>query len=726
MKRRLRLQTVLAAAAMLLMTSCLQFPEKLPNPDEMDAVQDVVQDVSDTDESQDTKDVQDAVDSVDDVGTDASDVLDAVDTVDSVEPCIQGDECDDQNPCTVNDECKSDGTCAGSPVAACDDSIECTDDSCSSPFECSHTVKAGFCLVSGVCYVADAVDVGLFGQCVACKPDESSETMSPDDTLTCDDGSACTDEDMCSNGSCSGSLINCDDTNVCTNDSCDPATGCLNVNNNIQCAAARCQGLSFYAAAVCSDGSCPTVEPENCDDGNPCTTDTCSVTGCAHTPRNGQVCQPGSCELGTYYMPAVCIDDFCPPQDSTLCDDGEICTEDYCTPTGGCMTRPDNTKVCGEASCDGDIFRPRVVCDGGSCPAQNPVNCDDSNVCTNDSCTLSGCSNVANSDPCSDGNGCTVGDTCVSKVCKSGSLKTCNDDLFCTSDSCNSLTGECVFTNLGYCIIDGACHMDTEVNPENTCQKCTVALNQTGWSPGAENSVCDTYPWGTARCADGECTYGCDAGRGNCDNDWTDGCEIDLASDPNYCGDCETACGAQVCSHGACADTCAPDLDLCAGRCIDTDTSLEHCGECGVPCMLDNAVTECDGGTCLLTDCVSNYFNIDGLDATGCECHSTGIELCDGFDNDCNGTTDDVAPEMLLGDYSNCNACGNVCLGSLDHSMRGFCSAGNCYQVACDSNTWDINLDPTDFCEYICTVQGEEACGNSIDEDCDGDTDEGC
>jgi hypothetical protein len=64
--------------------------------------------------------------------------------------------------------------------------------------------------------------------------------------------------------------------------------------------------------------------PTNCDDGNPCTTDSCDpVGGCVHAPIS--------------------------------CDDGQICTDDSCNPaTGQCV--------------------------------HTPTNCDDANPCTNDTC----------------------------------------------------------------------------------------------------------------------------------------------------------------------------------------------------------------------------------------------------------------------------------------------------------------------------------------------------
>ncbi len=727
MKKRFLFSTLLTVLPLLAFTACLKYPDKLPNPDELDVISDVTSDVADV-----VDDAGDVADTVSDVALDVEDAVDAMDAADGVEPdtdvvepCIDGDDCDDGDPCTVGDKCNNTGTCVGSFVNECDDQIDCTDDACETAFDCSHDIKAGYCLVNGICYVADATDATLFGPCRACKPDIARDAMSADDTLTCDDSSACTESDHCASGTCTGTNLDCNDDNVCTDDSCDPATGCKTDNNTASCGTARCEGMMRYGAAVCAGGVCPVVTPENCDDGNPCTTDACKVSGCTHTARNGQVCIPGSCELGTYYLPAVCQNDFCPPQDSMFCDDGNICTEDYCSPEGGCLTRNDNTKVCGAATCDGMTFRPQVVCSGGLCPTQIPKNCADTNVCTDDTCTLAGCSNEANSAPCSDNNPCTENDKCKSKVCKSGDVKQCDDDLYCTADSCDTGTGNCLFTNLGYCIIDGACRIDGEMNPDNPCQKCSVGGDLDSWSPGQENSTCDVYPDGYAICEMGGCAYYCDDERGDCDGEILNGCETNLLNDPAYCGDCYTDCGTQVCSWGTCAASCAGDLKLCGGRCHDVTTSLEHCGVCDNSCLRDFAVMECVIGNCVLTGCDQGHFNVDLDSDNGCECASSGLEICDGMDNDCNGATDDVTVEMLATDPVNCGQCGRICNAG-DRTVYGYCTSGNCVEVPCSSNHFDINKNPLDACEYVCVPAGSETCGNGVDEDCNGATDEGC
>ena len=52
---------------------------------------------------------------------------------------------------------------------------------------------------------------------------------------------------------------------------------------------------------------------------------------------------------------------------------------------------------------------------------------------------------------CSDGNGCTVGDTCTAGQCVSGAAVTCDDNDACTTEACNPSTGQCQTTSTVTC-----------------------------------------------------------------------------------------------------------------------------------------------------------------------------------------------------------------------------------------------------------------------------------
>lgn len=247
------------------------------------------------------------------------------------------------------------------------------------------------------------------------------------------------------------------------------------------------------------DNDCDGLTDEDlCDDGDPCTKDTCTqleeVLECNHAIDDTLLCDDGDictqtdkCEAG------ICVG-FNPE----VCDDGNPCTDDTCDPTVGCLTSF-NTIACedGNACTEGD------VCESGVCQSGGIKSCDDDNPCTADSCDPAvegGClSGIANEgftcdypglDPCqqakcslgacvpfnANGGGCNTGDSnCSAGVCSGGLCmvipgQTCEvDGGICTSD----VPGTC--TSSGSCVPqqDGGCVCDTPCN--GICLCCKLA-----------------------------------------------------------------------------------------------------------------------------------------------------------------------------------------------------------------------------------------------------------
>jgi hypothetical protein len=187
-----------------------------------------------------------------------------------------------------------------------------------------------------------------------------------------------------------------------------------------------CNGLE----ACGTDGQCHTVTPAlNCDDNNPCTVDSCdSVAGCQPAAvQDGTSCSDGNVCNGN----ETCSGGACQPGTPINCDDGNPCTADSCdTTTGQCVHTLLNTGSCG-------------TCTGG---------CDDGNPCTTDSCdtTTGQCVHTPlSTGSCDDRSLCTFGDTCSNGSCV-GTPTSCNDSNPCTVDTCDPSTG-CVYTPLAIC-----------------------------------------------------------------------------------------------------------------------------------------------------------------------------------------------------------------------------------------------------------------------------------
>jgi hypothetical protein len=296
----------------------------------------------------------------------------------------------------------------------------------------------------------------------------------------------------------------------------------------------------------------------------------------------------------------------------------------------------------------------------------------------------------------------------------------------------------------------------------------------------------------------------CDERDEDCDDLVDEG--FDLLADPNHCGACGNAClyphAFGTCSAGTCVQgDCVPgfvDLDGdpgtgCEYFCIPTsggvegcdgvdndcdgatdegftlDSDVANCGACGNVCTLLHATAACVGGTCQVATCDSGYVDVDPA-VPGCElfCSPTGAELCDGVDNDCDGTTDEGnpgggaacgsavgecapgatlcsfgilfcvgavsgTPELCDGKDNDCDGatddgfdllsdpghCGPSCaVCAFPHAVVA-CVAGACALAACDYGYYDKNGLAADGCEHACTVTGVEVC-DGLDNDCDG------
>jgi slime mold repeat-containing protein len=111
----------------------------------------------------------------------------------------------------------------------------------------------------------------------------------------CSGGNACAGIETChgATGCQPASPTDCNDNNPCTTDSCDPVTGCVYAPG-----AALCDdGNACTTNDICSSGACVGSSQLNCDDGDPCTADSCdALTGCINATIGG--CATTGCADG--------------------------------------------------------------------------------------------------------------------------------------------------------------------------------------------------------------------------------------------------------------------------------------------------------------------------------------------------------------------------------------------------------------------------------------------
>ncbi len=177
---------------------------------------------------------------------------------------------------------------------------------------------------------------------------------------------------------------------------------------------------------------------------------------------------------------------------------------------------------------------------------------------------------------------------------------------------------------------------------------------------------------------------------------------------------------------GMVAPGCVKTSEVCDGKDNDCDgvadngydlkTDVINCGRCGTVCSFPRGTATCEDGTCKLTMCMAGFLDTDGKPENGCECTKSNgsVELCDGADNNCDGKIDEGFD--LQTDTKNCGACNKICEFS---GAATTCKAGSCAMGACLAGRLDINKDPKDGCEYLCTADGVEVCDGK-DNDCNG------
>jgi cysteine-rich repeat protein len=213
----------------------------------------------------------------------------------------------------------------------------------------------------------------------------------------------------------------------------------FNVAQTTVATIAELANATVAGVGTCGDGTLDTGE--DCDDGNTlggdCCSATCSFEAAGSACEDGDACtDPDTCDaLGT-----------CQGGAPLVCDDVNLCTDDSCSPASGCVFSP-NTDPCD----DGDACTTGDSCSAGVCSPGAPLVCDDTNLCTDDSCNpASGCVFAPNTDPCDDGDACTTPDICSAGVCAPGGPLVCDDANACTEDSCESLSG-CNFVPITGC-----------------------------------------------------------------------------------------------------------------------------------------------------------------------------------------------------------------------------------------------------------------------------------
>jgi hypothetical protein len=591
---------------------------------------------------------------------------------------LTSDECKDGNPCTAADHCVA-GVCVGTPVE-CDDFNPCTDDTCNDLGGCIFTPNDADCDDKDPCTVADRCeDSACLGVAVAC------DCASDADCAALEDGNLCNGTLVCDTSKvpflCKldpATVVTCPGASgadaACLDVTCDPAAGtCATVpaNDGKPCSDAD----ACTVGDSCEAGKCAAGAPANCNDGNPCTDDGCApVAGCFHSP-NGAGCQDGSlCTAGDQCTAGECV-----PGALVSCDDGNPCTNDSCDPDLGCMHQA------GGGPCDdGNACTGGDHCVAGACVFAGPVTCDDSEICTTDSCDPAvGCVYQLNDLPCDDGNICTYGDHCHLGACQPAGTMGCVDANPCTDDACKPGVG-CVFTpNAAACDDGNACTTkdvcaagkclgatppdcnDGDVCTDDSCDPKLGCVHKNNTAPCSDGDACTM---GEA-CAAGTCTGGkplsCNDGNA-CTADSCDpksGCTF--APNAAACNDSDPCTTGDVCQLGACSGTgtlSCDDKDVCTD-----DTCVAKVG-----CTHTHNTAPCDDGdVCTVSDACKSGSCKGGVPLACDDSNACTVDSC------VKGSGCAYAPAVDGTDCGNGKTCaGGVCVDCV-HGSKAFSYTGN-------------------------------------------------
>jgi sugar lactone lactonase YvrE len=501
----------------------------------------------------------------------------------------------------------------------------------------------------------------------------------------------------------------CNDNNACTTDSCDPSQGCKHAGKDGPCS----DGDACTEGDACKEGACSPGAAPVCDDGNPCSTDSCDkLQGCVHAYPGSVPCDDGDgCTVGDTCQGSVCVSGK-----ALICDDKNPCTQDQCdAATGKCASSPHDGSICS----DGNPCTIFDTCTGGACVGKTDA-CDDGNPCTTDGCDPKvGCTHANSTGPCDDANPCTSGEACESGKCAGGVVKSCAAADECLLAFCSPATGQCASQAKapGTACSDGSACSEGDACKAGKCVGTAASCddgNPCTDDGCAASTGCSHVP-NAAPCSDGNaCTTGDKCAGGQCV-----GAALEVSVTCDDKSDCTTdTCDPKSgCAHANSTGACDDGNACTTGDACDKGVCVA--GVNGCTCKTDgDCASQEDGNACngtLTCEVASGACKVKA--GTAVTCATTGDTACS--QNTCDTTTGKCAM-LATAEGKPCDdadACttGDVCATGLCKGASGTCDDKNpCTDDSCDTSGGCVHTANSAACDgdgNLCTV---DACSAKV------------
>jgi cysteine-rich repeat protein len=341
--------------------------------------------------------------------------------------------CDDGNACTIDGTCNpAVGTCPAKTAVTCNDNNPCTSDSCSPSSGCVYTPLTGTACTSDGNECTDDV----------CSSSGTCAHNALTGTACSSDGNPCTSDVCSSSGTCAHNALTgtacTSDNDPCTTDICSSSGTCT---HNIINSCTNNDGLCCGSCTYLNDNDCAQCSVNSdCNDGNACTTDTCSGGSCSHNAISGCCTSSAQCNDGNACTTDLCSSNTCSHPSisncctsSAQCGGSQTCVGNVCTnPSAYCGDGTcNNGETCSTCSDDCGSCSPSAYCGDGTC--NNGETCS---TCSDD------CGSCSPSAYCGDGT-CNNGEDCSSCPTDCGTCDKCGDGRCNNGETCSTCDTDC-------------------------------------------------------------------------------------------------------------------------------------------------------------------------------------------------------------------------------------------------------------------------------------------